>query len=54
MMDWRRFLHRRRRDREAACEIEFYLDTEIEDNRLEDRGWIASFQGMSRERRSML
>ena len=32
MMDWRRFFHRRQRDREAACEIEFYLDTEIEDN----------------------
>jgi putative ABC transport system permease protein len=32
MMNWHRFFHRRRRDREAAREIEFYLDTEIEDN----------------------
>jgi putative ABC transport system permease protein len=31
-MNWRRFFRRTGRDREAAREIEFYLDTEIEDN----------------------
>src|SRR5258705_12128271 len=32
MMYWPRFFDRRQRDRDAAREIEFYLDTEIQDN----------------------
>jgi hypothetical protein len=31
-MSWLRFFHRARRDAELAKDIQFYLDTETEDN----------------------
>jgi hypothetical protein len=31
-MSWRRFFHRAQRDSESARDIQFYLDTETEDN----------------------
>src|SRR6266571_818157 len=32
MMNWRRRLRRKQRDREAASDLQFYLDTETEEN----------------------
>src|SRR6266516_7044723 len=32
MMNWDRFLRRKQRDREAASDLQFYLDTETEEN----------------------